>query len=165
MKTKKTALSSVVSYEEATDLTGVDVRALEPVHTVDIEGRTTAEEGHPNIEVDPSKHYPTNSNRSSKHHPTNSDRSSEHYPTNSDRSSNPTEIRLGGLRLTDASLPTSSPEEEVVTSLLTSSPEEEVVTSSLLALRYSATAAPLIEVAVGDGRDEPFVSEDPAVAL
>ena len=131
----------MVSYEEATDLTGVNVRALEPVHTVDVEGGTTAEEGYPNIEVDPSKYYPTNSNRSSKY-----------YPTNSNRTTDPTEIRLGGLRLTDASLPTSSP-------------EEEVVTSSLLALRYSATAAPLIEVAVRDGRDEPFVSEDPAVAL
>ena len=153
----------MVSYEEATDLTGVDVRALEPVYTINVEGGTTAEEGHPNIEVDPSKYYPTNSNRSSKHYPTNSNQSSKHYPTNSNRSSkhyptnsnrttDPTEIRLGGLRLTDASLPTSSP-------------EEEVVTSSLLALRYSATAAPLIEVAVRDGRDEPFVSEDPAVAL
>ena len=162
MKTKKTALSSVVSYEEAADLTGVDVRALEPVHTVDVEGGTTAEEGHPNAEVDPSEHHPTNSDRSSEHHPTNSDRSSEHHPTNSDRSSehhptnsdrttDPAEIRLGGLRLADASPPTSSP-------------EEEVVASSLLALRHSATAAPLIEAAVGDGRDEPFVSEDPAVA-
>lgn len=98
-KTKKTALSSVVSYEEAADLTGVDVRAFDPVRTMDVEGDegdgTTAEEGHLNMEVDSGEHR-----------------------TNGDRTAEPTEICLGGLHLADASPPTSSPEEEVVASSL-----------------------------------------------
>jgi hypothetical protein len=95
-KTKKTALSSVVSYEEAADLTGMDVGAFDPVPTTDVEGeggRTSAEEEHPNVEVDPGEHG-----------------------IDGNRTAEPTEVRLRGLHLTDGPPPSSSPEEEVVAS-------------------------------------------------
>ena len=78
---------------------------------------TTAEEGHLNTEVDSGEHR-----------------------TNSDRTAEPTEIYLGGLYLADASLPTSSP-------------KEEVIASSLLALRRSTPTTSFVEVAIDDGRD------------
>jgi hypothetical protein len=98
-KTRRTALSSVVSYEEAADVTGVDVQAFDPVGSVDFGGDEghgpTAEEEHPDVEVDPGEHC-----------------------TDGDRTAEPTEIRLRGLRLADDPPPSSSPEEEVVASSL-----------------------------------------------
>ena len=96
-KTKKTALSSVISYEEATDLTGIDVQAS-GVEGDDERDRAAAGEEHRDIEVERGE-------------------CGKHY-TNSDRTAEPTETGLRGLRLADGPPPPSSPEEEVVTSSL-----------------------------------------------
>jgi hypothetical protein len=135
-KTKKTALSRVVSYEEAADLTGVDVQAFNPVRAVDVEGdegdeggRTTGEEERLNMGVDSGEHR-----------------------TNDDRTVEPAEVCLRGLRLADGPPPSSSS-------------EEEVIASGLLALRRPTPTAPFVERATveratEDGGDDPFVSED-----
>jgi hypothetical protein len=98
-KTKKTALSSVVSYEEAADLTGVNVRTFDPAHAIDVEGdegdRPPAEEEHLDVEVNSGEHC-----------------------TDGNRTAEPTETRLRDLCLMDEALPSSSPEEEVVASSL-----------------------------------------------
>ena len=89
-KTKKTALSSVISYEEATDLTGVDVQTSGVEGDDGRDGAAAGEEYR-----DTGEHY-----------------------TNSDRTTEPTEIGLRGLYLADGPPPPSSPEEEVVASSL-----------------------------------------------
>ena len=89
-KTKKTALSSVISYEEATDLTGVDVQTSGVEGDDGRDGAATGEEYR---------------------------NTGEHY-TNSNRTTEPTEIGLRGLHLADGPPPPSSPEEEVVASSL-----------------------------------------------
>jgi hypothetical protein len=98
-KTKKTALSSVVSYEEAADLTGMDVRAFDLAHAIDVKGDKgdgpPAEEEHLDVAVDSGEHR-----------------------TDGDRTAKPTETRLRDLCLIDEPLPSSSPEEAVASSLL-----------------------------------------------
>jgi hypothetical protein len=96
-KTKKTALSSMVSYEEAADLTGTDVQAFDPVCAIDVEGDEgdgpTAEEEHPDTEV-----------------------VSDEHGTDGDQTAEPTEIRLRGLRLAGGPPSSSSSEGEVTAS-------------------------------------------------
>ena len=134
-KTKKTALSSVISYEEAADLTGVDVQASGTEGDDEGDG-AAAGEGCRDVEVE--------CGRRSEH--------GEHY-TNGNRAGGPAEIRPRGLR------PAHNPK------LPPSSPEEEGVASSLLALRRSAPTTPSVEAAADDGGDDPFVPEDVAVVL
>lgn len=96
-KTKKTALSSVISYEEATDLTGMDVQASGVEGDDERDGAAAGEE-YRDMEVGRGG-------------------CGEHN-INSDRTAEPTETGLRGLRLADGPPLPSSPEEVVASSLL-----------------------------------------------